>query len=81
MRMIYTNISCPYIHGSWFSQSVLAYAVAELGVQHIIVMGHYGCGGVAASIASPPAAQVDAANAAVQNWIAPVRQILQTSTR
>lgn len=60
---------------------MLSYAVAELGVNHVIVMGHYGCGGVAASIASPPVNQIDAANGAVQNWIEPIREIFRTSTR
>ena len=50
-------------------------------MNHVIVMGHYGCGGVAASIASPPANQIDAANGAVQNWIEPIREIFRTSTR
>lgn len=50
-------------------------------MNHIIVMGHYGCGGVAASIASPPANQVDAANGAVQNWIRPLRELFQSSSR
>jgi carbonic anhydrase len=66
---------------SLLSQSVLSYAVAELGVNHIIVMGHYGCGGVAASIASPPVNQIDAANGAVQNWIEPIREIFRSSNR
>ncbi|KAF6764094.1 carbonic anhydrase [Ephemerocybe angulata] len=63
------------------AQAVLSYAVAELGVQHVIVMGHYGCGGIAAAIASPPASNVDAANGAVQAWIEPIREQLRTSTR
>lgn len=63
------------------AHSVMSYAVSELGVKHIIVMGHYGCGGVAAAIASPPSAPVDAANGAVQNWIEPIRAIFQSSTR
>ena len=44
-------------------------------------MGHYGCGGVAGAIASPPKAQIDAANGAVQNWIEPIREIFRTSDR
>ncbi|KAF9528433.1 carbonic anhydrase [Crepidotus variabilis] len=63
------------------AQSVLSYAVAELGVQHVLVVGHYGCGGVAASIVPPPAGLVDAANGAVQSWIQPVREIFATSSR
>jgi len=63
------------------AHSVMAYGVAELGVKHVIVMGHYGCGGVAASIATPPSATIDAANGAVQNWIDPIRAIFLSSTR
>jgi carbonic anhydrase len=63
------------------SQSVLSYAVAALGVKHVIVMGHYGCGGVAAAIASPPKAQIDFATSTVQNWIEPIRDIFRTSDR
>ncbi|KXN86497.1 Carbonic anhydrase [Leucoagaricus sp. SymC.cos] len=63
------------------THAVLAYAVAELGVKHVIVMGHYGCGGVAAAIASPPAASIDAANGVVQDWIKPIRELFQSSNR
>lgn len=63
------------------SHSVLSYAVSELGVKHVIVMGHYGCGGVGAAIATPPEGIIDAAGAAIQNWISPIREIYQSSTR
>ncbi|KAF9467906.1 carbonic anhydrase [Collybia nuda] len=63
------------------SLTVLSYAVSVLGVKHVVVMGHYGCGGVAAAIATPPSAPVDAANGAVQNWIDPIRDLFRTSTR
>jgi carbonic anhydrase len=71
---------CSWIY-PFTSQSVLSYAVAALGVKHVIVMGHYGCGGVAAAIASPPKAQIDVATSAVQNWIEPIREIFRTSVR
>ncbi|KAF8889699.1 carbonic anhydrase [Infundibulicybe gibba] len=63
------------------AHSTLSYAVSDLGVTHILMVGHYGCGGVAASIASPPAAPVSAADASLQAWIGPIRELYQTSTR
>ncbi|PBK67464.1 carbonic anhydrase [Armillaria solidipes] len=75
------NIANQFVAEDANAQSVVAYAVSELHVQHIIVMGHYGCGGVAAAIATPPEEPLDAANTAVQNWIAPIRALYQNSTR
>ncbi|KAF8889680.1 fungal fruit body lectin-domain-containing protein [Infundibulicybe gibba] len=34
--------------------SALAFGVAALGLEHILVVGHYGCGGVGAAISTPP---------------------------
>lgn len=75
------NIANQFVAEDANAQSVVAYAVSELHVQHIIVMGHYGCGGIAAAIATPPEEPLDAANTAVQNWIAPIRALYQNSTR
>jgi carbonic anhydrase len=61
--------------------SVAAYAITALGVRHIIIMGHYGCGGVAAAIAPPPAPPIDPATAAIQEWINPIRDVYAESTR
>lgn len=75
------NIANRFVSNDINAVSVLSYAVSELGVEHVIVMGHYGCGGVGASILARPTEDVSYADDAVQNWIEPVRQIFQTSTR
>ncbi|KAJ2914447.1 hypothetical protein MD484_g5975, partial [Candolleomyces efflorescens] len=62
-------------------RSAVAYGVEDLHVKHIIVMGHYGCGGVAAAVASPPPLPWDSATVAVQQWIAPIRNVYQSSER
>jgi carbonic anhydrase len=46
------------------------YAIETLAVRHVIVCGHYGCGGVYAALAN------DFAGAAhVERWLAPLREL------
>lgn len=61
--------------------STLAYAVAELGVNHVIVLGHYGCGGVKAAMSPSPEPPIDAAQGVVQAWIEPIRELHRNSVR
>ncbi|KAF5369195.1 hypothetical protein D9615_009975 [Tricholomella constricta] len=62
------------------SKAVLAYAVDVLKIKRVIVMGHYGCGGVAAATLPVPESEVDNLGP-VQDWIAPIRGIYDTSER
>jgi carbonic anhydrase len=51
--------------------SVLQFAVDVLKVRHIIVVGHYGCGGVGAAMDGKRRGLVD-------HWLHPVRQLYRT---
>jgi len=48
--------------------SVLQYAVEVLGVQDIMVVGHYGCGGVRAAVDGVRHGLID-------HWLSPIREV------
>lgn len=59
---VHRNIANLVIHTDMNMLSVLDYAVNALKVQHIIVCGHYGCGGVKAAMRNESIGIID-------NWI------------
>ncbi len=64
------NIANQVIHTDSNLLSVLEYAVKFLGVKHIIVCGHYGCGGVKASMTNTFHGYVD-------NWLCNIKDVYQ----
>lgn len=48
--------------------SVLEYAVIHLKVKHVIVAGHYNCGGIRAGIAG-------AVDGVIGNWVQPIHRL------
>jgi carbonic anhydrase len=53
--------------------AVVEFAVDVLQVEHIIVCGHYGCGGVAAVLSGDPPGHVS-------RWLAPIREVARRHT-
>ena len=62
------NIANMVVHTDMNMLSVLDYAVNVLQVEHVIVCGHYGCGGVRAAMTSKQFGVID-------NWIRHIKDV------
>jgi len=68
---VHRNVANLVVHTDLNCLSVLQYAIDVLRVQHVIVCGHYGCGGIAAARGAVPLGLID-------NWL---RHIQDTQER
>lgn len=67
---VHRNVANAVIHTDLNCLSVIQYAVEALRVKHIIVCGHYGCGGVQAAGESQKLGLID-------NWLRHVKTVHQ----
>ena len=63
---VHRNIANVVPHSDLNCLSVIQFAVEVLGVSHIIVTGHYGCGGIRAAMENTDHGEID-------NWLAYIK--------
>jgi len=71
---VHRNIANVIVHTDMNMLSVLDYAVNVLQVRHVIITGHYGCGGVLASMTNKQFGIID-------NWLRNIKDVYRIHSR
>jgi len=89
---VHRNIANCFTPGDPSAMAVLAYAINTLGIRHVVVVGHYNCGGVMAAMSLAKARNQTATNleidhakdeghATIVKWLAPLRALAVAQLR
>jgi carbonic anhydrase len=65
---VHRNVANMVVHTDFNCLTVLQYAVDVLQVKHVMVVGHYGCGGITA-------AYENADNGLIDNWLRNIKDV------
>jgi len=67
---VHRNVGNVVVHTDLNCLSVLQYAVDVLAVRHVMVVGHYGCGGIKAALAGRSLGLID-------NWLRHIQDVAE----